>query len=74
MRGKKRNEKSRIYYSRDCEGCVMTCELCVDCDDIGCSGKECFKKGSCIIIDSCFKECEGIGGFIGKIPIFDIGG
>lgn len=48
----------------------MSCELCVDCDDCGCSGKDCHKIDRCVITDSCFKECEGVGGFIGKIPIF----
>ena len=48
----------------------MSCELCVDCDDCGCSGKDCHKKGTCIITDSCFSEYDGEGCFIGKIPIF----
>ena len=47
----------------------MICELCVDCDDVGCSGKDCYKEGSCIITEDCFKECEG---FIGKILILDL--
>ncbi len=53
----------------------MLCQLCIDCDDCGCSGKDCHKNlpnGRCIITKDCFKECEeGIGGFIGQIPIFE---
>jgi hypothetical protein len=53
------------------------CELCLDCDDTICTGKKCYKNdGSpCIIEEKCrTKGCEEIGGFIGKIPIFDLPG
>ena len=48
------------------------CELCVDCEDGWCCGRYCHKNTKrCIITDDCFKQCDGIGGFIGEIPIFD---
>jgi hypothetical protein len=48
------------------------CELCIDCDDDGCPGKHCHKEGPCVIADDCDEPCrEGLGGFIGTIPIFN---
>jgi len=35
-------------------------------------GRKCHKDSDkCVIIDDCFEQCEGIGGFDGQIPIFD---
>lgn len=49
------------------------CEICIDCEDTICAGKQCHKENRCEITDDCFTQCEeGIGGFIGKIPILDL--
>jgi len=48
------------------------CELCVDCDNITCGGKQCHKDGPCVIAEDCFNpECRF--SHI-QIPIFDKGG
>ena len=53
------------------------CELCIDCNVYECSGKDCHKPNIdtvfiCNITDDCFEPCEnGIGGFTGRIPIYN---